>query len=69
MWNSGALELPYKKSVSKIELTSMCDAIAHRGPDGAGVQIDKDIGFKHRRLAILEIEVGLVGFPCSPAFN
>ena len=47
----------------------MCDAIAHRGPDGAGVQIDKDIGFKHRRLAILEIEVGLVGFPCSPAFN
>jgi len=35
----------------------MADAIAHRGPDDAGVWADKDasIGFGHRRLAILDL--------------
>jgi asparagine synthase (glutamine-hydrolysing) len=32
----------------------MCDVIAHRGPDGAGVRLDGPIGLGHRRLAILD---------------
>lgn len=33
----------------------MMDALAHRGPDGAGHYIDGPIGFGHRRLAILDL--------------
>ena len=38
-------------------LNAMADALAHRGPDDAGVWIDAQagIGFAHRRLAILDL--------------
>lgn len=47
-------------------LTRMTDAIAHRGPDGAGYHVDAESGvhFGHRRLAILDIEGGM-----QPMFN
>lgn len=43
--------------VSESLLTDMCDAIAHRGPDGVGIWIseNKTVGFGHRRLAILDL--------------
>jgi asparagine synthase (glutamine-hydrolysing) len=33
----------------------MRDSLAHRGPDDQGLYIDKNIGFGHRRLAILDV--------------
>ena len=36
-------------------LKAMTDAIAHRGPDGEGFWVDGNIGFGHRRLAILDL--------------
>jgi asparagine synthase (glutamine-hydrolysing) len=33
----------------------MCDAIAHRGPDGFGVWTGAGIGLGHRRLSIIDI--------------
>ncbi|MBU6268118.1 MAG: amidotransferase 1, exosortase A system-associated [Sphingomonadales bacterium] len=33
----------------------MCDAIAHRGPDGFGVWTAPGVGFGHRRLSIIDI--------------
>jgi asparagine synthase (glutamine-hydrolysing) len=38
---------------------AMGDAIAHRGPDGAGVWVDTQLGvaFAHRRLAIVDLSV------------
>ena len=38
----------------------MNDLIAHRGPDGEGIwtTAKKDLGFGHRRLAIIDIETG-----------
>ncbi|HXI09338.1 MAG TPA: asparagine synthetase B, partial [Thermodesulfobacteriota bacterium] len=33
----------------------MRDAMYHRGPDGAGLLIDGQIGLAHRRLAIIDL--------------
>ena len=41
--------------VSSEILKSMTDVLAHRGPDGEGIFVDKNIGFGHRRLAIIDL--------------
>lgn len=41
--------------VSPVTLKQMTDAIAHRGPDGEGHWIDKNIGLGHRRLSIIDL--------------
>ena len=40
------------------EVESMCAAIAHRGPDGEGLHVDKEVGLGHRRLSILDLSAG-----------
>jgi asparagine synthase (glutamine-hydrolysing) len=40
--------------VERDPLERMVDALAHRGPDGSGIHIDKAIGLGHRRLSILD---------------
>ncbi len=37
------------------ELKAMSDAIAHRGPDGEGFFTSENVGFGHRRLAIIDL--------------
>ena len=46
--------------VSPIELRRFTDQLAHRGPDGDGFYIDREanLGFGHRRLAILDTSAG-----------
>ncbi|MDE2402254.1 MAG: asparagine synthase (glutamine-hydrolyzing) [Burkholderiales bacterium] len=39
-------------------LARMTDALAHRGPDGEGFFIDREIGMGHRRLSIIDVEGG-----------
>jgi asparagine synthase (glutamine-hydrolysing) len=41
--------------VSPAVLQRMTDAIAHRGPDGEGQWIEGEVGFGHRRLAIIDL--------------
>ncbi len=41
--------------VSPIAIKRMTDAIAHRGPDGEGQWIEKNVGLGHRRLAIIDL--------------
>lgn len=41
--------------VSPVVLQKMTDVIAHRGPDGEGHWIEGNVGFGHRRLAIIDI--------------
>ncbi|ENA1778310.1 asparagine synthase (glutamine-hydrolyzing) [Flavobacterium psychrophilum] len=40
--------------VDKNQLVKMRDVLAHRGPDDAGIFIEKNIGLGHRRLAIID---------------
>lgn len=42
------------KPVSRLNVKDMASAIAHRGPDGEGYYVEKNIGFGHKRLAIID---------------
>ena len=44
------------KPVDPIRVERMCDAMVHRGPDGAGVWTDHGVGLGHRRLSIIDLE-------------
>jgi asparagine synthase (glutamine-hydrolysing) len=46
---------PSDAPVEKDEIRRMLDLIAHRGPDGSGVHIDRHVGLGHVRLAILDL--------------
>ena len=39
-------------------LRSMCDALRHRGPDGAGYFIEGPVALGHRRLKIIDLHTG-----------
>ncbi|HHY55692.1 MAG TPA: asparagine synthase (glutamine-hydrolyzing) [Chloroflexi bacterium] len=43
------------KPVDERTMHGMCERLAHRGPDGAGLYIDGGLGLGHRRLAILDL--------------
>lgn len=40
---------------SQEQLKKMTDAIAHRGPDGEGHLVDRELGLGHRRLSIIDL--------------
>ncbi len=52
---NGILHLQSQKKVDERILTKMRDSLEHRGPDDNGIFIEKNIGFGHRRLSILDI--------------
>ena len=42
------------RAVDPQKLTRMRDTMIHRGPDGCGLWVEGNIGFGHRRLAIID---------------
>ena len=53
---AGLFHLGTPKPVDPIRVERMCDAMVHRGPDGAGVWTDPGVGLGHRRLSIIDLE-------------
>ena len=51
---SGLIQLD-GTAVSAASVKKMTDAIAHRGPDGEGHWVEGNVGFGHRRLAIIDL--------------
>lgn len=47
-----------RRAVDQSTLTSMCDAMRHRGPDGEGQLVDRHLGLGHRRLSIIDVGGG-----------
>ena len=52
---AGIFHLGTAKPVDPLRVERMCDAIAHRGPDGFGVWTAPGVGLGHRRLSIIDI--------------
>ena len=55
---SGIYNFNKENVVKQESLKKMCDVLKHRGPDDEGYYLDKNIGFGHRRLSIIDIEGG-----------
>lgn len=45
----------HNRAISPKAIKGMTDAIKHRGPDGEGYWISENVGFGHRRLAIIDL--------------
>ncbi|MBE2216501.1 MAG: asparagine synthase (glutamine-hydrolyzing) [Opitutaceae bacterium] len=43
---------------SRDTLTAMSTSMSHRGPDGSGHFLDREVGLGHRRLSIIDLEGG-----------
>jgi asparagine synthase (glutamine-hydrolysing) len=52
---AGIFHAETPKPVDPLRVERMCDALAHRGPDGAGVWTDQGVGLGHRRLSIIDL--------------
>ncbi|HEX7782204.1 MAG TPA: XrtA/PEP-CTERM system amidotransferase [Sphingobium sp.] len=55
---AGIFHLETAKPVDPARIRMMTDAIAHRGPDGAGVWTAPGVGLGHRRLSIIDLGGG-----------
>ena len=44
--------------VDPVRIRQMTDSLRHRGPDGTGQYIDREVGFGHARLSILDLPGG-----------
>ena len=52
---AGIYHLETPKPVDPARVESMCDALAHRGPDGSGVWTAPGVALGHRRLSIIDV--------------
>jgi len=52
---AGLYHLTTPKPVDPARVERMCDAMVHRGPDGAGVWTAPGVGLGHRRLSIIDL--------------
>ena len=52
---AGLFHLTTPKPVDPARVERMCTALAHRGPDGAGVWAAPGVGLGHRRLSIIDV--------------
>lgn len=52
---AGLYHLSTPKPVEAARIERMCDALAHRGPDGAGVWTAPGVALGHRRLSIIDL--------------
>ncbi len=52
---TGVFNFKEKNAVDKNLLVCMTNMLVHRGPDGKGFFIDKNIGLGHRRLSIIDL--------------
>jgi asparagine synthase (glutamine-hydrolysing) len=55
---AGYIYLDKEKQASREIAKRMTDVIAHRGPDGEGFFIDKNLALGHRRLSIIDLSTG-----------
>ena len=54
----GKLNFDPENGVERSEVEAMLATVVHRGPDGHGIYVDRNIGLGHRRLSIIDVAGG-----------
>lgn len=54
----GIVTFGSEMAVRRDDLLAMRDTMVHRGPDDAGLFIEKNVGLGHRRLSIIDLSLG-----------
>lgn len=52
---AGKLYCDSNRAVTRDEMAAMVGTLAHRGPDGEGIWVDRQVGLAHRRLSIIDL--------------
>jgi asparagine synthase (glutamine-hydrolysing) len=52
---NGIIHFETSRNADQFQILRMRDSMHHRGPDGAGLYISKNIGLGHRRLSIIDL--------------
>ncbi len=52
---NGMLHIQSQRKVDENLIIKMRDSLEHRGPDGAGIFVENNIGLGHRRLSIIDV--------------
>lgn len=52
---AGIVHVDRNRLVDETALMGMRESMVHRGPDGAGIFLDKEVGLAHRRLSIIDL--------------
>jgi len=55
---AGILHFDNHRIADSLKLKAMTDILSHRGPDGEGFFLNKNIGLGHRRLSIIDLSTG-----------
>src|SRR6266576_2679469 len=55
---AGKLLFDDEARVNRQEIEMMLRPMSHRGPDGEGVYLDRNVGLGHLRLAIIDLDTG-----------
>ena len=55
---TGFLYFDTDRQAELSKISSMTDILFHRGPDGDGYYIKKNLALGHRRLAIIDLQSG-----------
>jgi asparagine synthase (glutamine-hydrolysing) len=55
---AGTFHFDTARTVDRTVLERMTNVLSHRGPDGKGFYINKNVGLGHRRLAIIDLSTG-----------
>ena len=55
---AGVVHFDSGRNVDQTILHKMTNALSHRGPDGEGYFVDKNIGLGHKRLSVIDLSGG-----------
>jgi asparagine synthase (glutamine-hydrolysing) len=55
---AGKLVFDSSARIERSHIEAMLRPIAHRGPDGQGIHLDRNLGLGHRRLSIIDLSTG-----------
>ncbi|MDB6022722.1 MAG: hypothetical protein JWQ04_2579, partial [Pedosphaera sp.] len=55
---AGKLVFDSAAKVEFADIQAMLDPMNHRGPDGQGIHLDRNVGLGHLRLSIIDLSTG-----------